>query len=122
VSGTPSDLLQSNAELAEQQQVTYSSTSGQCKKFARLYEKLHDAEDFADRVVQEAIICYCQFGKALMQRRAEIASEKQVDPESNADSRILNMEVRASFLQILLIRFYGRGSSRLRNSGSYLMQ
>ncbi|CAB4381219.1 unnamed protein product [Rhizophagus irregularis] len=28
-------------------------------------------------------------------RRSEIASEKQVDPESNAVSRILNMEVRA---------------------------
>jgi hypothetical protein len=34
-------------------------------------------------------------GKALIQRRGEIASEKQVDPESNAVSRILNMEVRA---------------------------
>ncbi|CAG8690951.1 1823_t:CDS:2, partial [Rhizophagus irregularis] len=37
--------------------------------FARLYEKLRNAEDFADRAVQEAIICYCQFGKALIQRR-----------------------------------------------------
>ncbi|CAB4418926.1 unnamed protein product [Rhizophagus irregularis] len=33
--------------------------------------------------------------QALIQRRSEIASEKQVDPESNAVSRILNMEVRA---------------------------
>ncbi|GES88484.1 hypothetical protein GLOIN_2v1789359 [Rhizophagus clarus] len=63
--------------------------------FSLLYKKLLDAEDFADRAVQEAIICYCQFGKALIQRRSEIASEKQVDPESNAVSRILNMEVRA---------------------------
>ncbi|CAG8661262.1 8600_t:CDS:2 [Funneliformis mosseae] len=60
-----------------------------------LYKKLLDAEDFADRAVQKAIICYCQFGKALIQRRSEIASEKQVDLESNTVSRILNMEVRA---------------------------
>ncbi|POG68192.1 hypothetical protein GLOIN_2v1778584 [Rhizophagus irregularis DAOM 181602=DAOM 197198] len=33
--------------------------------------------------------------QALIQRRSEIASEKQVDLESNAVSRILNMEVRA---------------------------
>ncbi|PKY55707.1 hypothetical protein RhiirA4_548869 [Rhizophagus irregularis] len=51
--------------------------------------------DFTDRAVQEAIICYCQFGKALIQRRSKITSEKQVDPESNAVSRILNMEVKA---------------------------
>ncbi|CAG8726860.1 3708_t:CDS:1, partial [Funneliformis mosseae] len=63
--------------------------------FSLLYEKLLDAEDFADRVVQEVIIYYCQFGKALIQRRSEIASKKQVDPESNAVSRILNMKVRA---------------------------
>ncbi|RGB31546.1 hypothetical protein C1646_763928 [Rhizophagus diaphanus] len=63
--------------------------------FSLLYKKLLDAEDFADHAVQEAIICYCQFGKALIQRRSEIASEKQVNPESNAVSRILNMEVRA---------------------------
>ncbi|CAG8729821.1 6315_t:CDS:2, partial [Funneliformis mosseae] len=63
--------------------------------FSLLYKKLLDAEDFADRAVQEAIICYCQFGKALIQRRSEIASEKQVDLKSNAVSRILNMEVRA---------------------------
>ena len=43
----------------------------------------------------QAIICYCQFGKALIQRQSKIASEKQVDPESNAVSRILNMEVKA---------------------------
>ncbi|CAB5348859.1 unnamed protein product [Rhizophagus irregularis] len=88
VSGTPSDLSQSNTDSAEQQQVILSNP---CKKvdsssFARLYEKLRNAEDFADRAVQEAIICYCQFGKALIQRRGEIASEKQVDPESNAVS------------------------------------
>ena len=63
--------------------------------FSLLYEKLLNAEDFADRVVQEAIVCYCQFEKALIQRRGEIAFEKQIDPESNAVSRILNMEVRA---------------------------
>ncbi|CAG8579535.1 13472_t:CDS:2 [Funneliformis mosseae] len=63
--------------------------------FSLLYKKLLDAEDFADRAVQEAIICYCQFRKALIQRRSEIASEKQVDSESNAVSRILNIEVRA---------------------------
>ncbi|CAB4404030.1 unnamed protein product [Rhizophagus irregularis] len=50
VSGTPSDLLQSNADSAEQQQVILSNP---CKKadsssFARLYEKLRNAEDFAD--------------------------------------------------------------------------
>ncbi|GBB89978.1 hypothetical protein RclHR1_16830004 [Rhizophagus clarus] len=44
---------------------------------------------------EEAIICYCQFGKVLIQRQDEIASEKQVNPESNAISRILNMEIRA---------------------------
>ena len=91
--------------------------------FSLLYEKFLDAEDFvfADRAVQEAIICYCQFGKAIIiiQRRSEIASEKQVDPESNAVSRILNMEVRA---QLLLMHFYGKELSRLRNSGSSLMQ
>ncbi|PKC56628.1 hypothetical protein RhiirA1_500347 [Rhizophagus irregularis] len=63
--------------------------------FSLLYEKLCDAVILADRAVQEAIIRYCQFGKALIQRQSEIASEKQVDPESNAVSRILNEEVRA---------------------------
>ncbi|GES80353.1 hypothetical protein GLOIN_2v1572084 [Rhizophagus clarus] len=53
--------------------------------FSLLYEKLCDAVILADRAVQEAIIRYCQFGKALIQRRSEIASEKQVDPESNAN-------------------------------------
>ncbi|KAF0532432.1 hypothetical protein F8M41_011220 [Gigaspora margarita] len=95
-----SDLIQSDTDLAKQQLVTLSLTSSPCKQadsssFAHLYEKLRDAEDFADRAVQEAIICYCQFGKALIQRRGEIASERQVDPESNAVSRVLNMEVRA---------------------------
>ncbi|CAG8658828.1 11818_t:CDS:2 [Rhizophagus irregularis] len=49
------------------------------------------------------IICMCSLNllnglsliRALIQRRSEIASEKQVDLESNAVSRILNMEVRA---------------------------
>ncbi|CAG8672511.1 23281_t:CDS:2 [Gigaspora margarita] len=95
-----SDLIQSDTNLAKQQLVTLSLTSSPCKQadsssFAHLYEKLRGAEDFVDRAVQEAIICYCQFGKALIQRRGEIASERQVDPESNAVSRVLNMEVRA---------------------------
>ncbi|PKY44971.1 hypothetical protein RhiirA4_542245 [Rhizophagus irregularis] len=47
------------------------------------------------KAIYAAIICYCQFGKALIQRRSDIASEKQVDSESNTVSRILNMEVRA---------------------------
>ncbi|CAG8489980.1 4566_t:CDS:2, partial [Scutellospora calospora] len=51
--------------------------------FTLLYEKLCDAIILADRKIQESIICYCLFGKALIQRRNEIASEKQVDPESN---------------------------------------
>ncbi|CAI2186011.1 5452_t:CDS:2, partial [Funneliformis geosporum] len=62
--------------------------------FSLLYEKLCDAVILADRATQEAIFCYCQFGKAFIQRRGEIASEKQVDPESNTVSRILNIEVK----------------------------
>ncbi|CAG8680973.1 27552_t:CDS:2 [Racocetra persica] len=94
-----SDLIQSDTDLAKQQLVILSSTSSPYRQadsssFAHLYEKLRDAENFADRAVQEAIIYYCQFGKALIQRRGEIASERQVDPESNAVSRVLNMEVR----------------------------
>ncbi|CAG8742552.1 552_t:CDS:2, partial [Funneliformis mosseae] len=52
--------------------------------FFLLYKKLLNAEDFADCAIQEAIICY--------------SSEKQVNPESNAVSRILNIEVRAQLL------------------------
>ncbi|PKY61438.1 hypothetical protein RhiirA4_486416 [Rhizophagus irregularis] len=63
--------------------------------FSLLYEKLYDAVILADRATQEAIFCYCQFGKALIYRRGEIASEKQVDLESNTVSRILNIEVKA---------------------------
>ena len=63
--------------------------------FSLLYKKLCDAVVLADRATQEAIWCYCQFGKALIQRRGEIASEKQVNPESNTISKILNIEVRA---------------------------
>ncbi|CAG8729538.1 43_t:CDS:1, partial [Ambispora leptoticha] len=62
--------------------------------FTLLYEKLCDAIILADCKTQEAIACYCLFGKALIQRRNEIASEKQVDPESNTVSRILNKEVK----------------------------
>ncbi|GBC09985.1 hypothetical protein RclHR1_09250010 [Rhizophagus clarus] len=63
--------------------------------FSLLYEKLSDAVTLADYVTQEAIFCYCQFGKVLIQRRDEITSEKQVDSESNIVSRILNIEVKA---------------------------
>ncbi|CAG8794343.1 12553_t:CDS:2 [Gigaspora margarita] len=63
--------------------------------FSLLYEKLCDAVILADRATQEAIFCYCQFGKALIKRRGEIASEKQVDLESNTVSRILNTEIKA---------------------------
>ncbi|RGB23105.1 hypothetical protein C1646_775002 [Rhizophagus diaphanus] len=63
--------------------------------FSLLYEKLCDAVIITDCATQEAIFCYCQFGKALIQRQGEIASEKQVDPESNTVSRILNIEVKA---------------------------
>ncbi|CAB5395973.1 unnamed protein product [Rhizophagus irregularis] len=63
--------------------------------FSLLYEKLCDAVILADRATQKAIVCYCQFGKALIQRRGEIAFEKQVDLGSNTVSRILNIEVKA---------------------------
>ncbi|CAG8706505.1 8961_t:CDS:2, partial [Acaulospora morrowiae] len=63
--------------------------------FTLLYEKLCDAIILADRKTQEAIACYCLFGKALSRRRNEIASERQVDPESNTVGRILNEEVKA---------------------------
>ncbi|CAG8500816.1 7102_t:CDS:2, partial [Paraglomus occultum] len=63
--------------------------------FTLLYEKLCDAIILADRKTQEAIACYCLFGKVIIQRRNEIASERQVDPESNTVSRILNKEVKA---------------------------
>ena len=39
--------------------------------FSLLYEKLCDAVIFANRITQEAIFCYCQFGKALIQRRVK---------------------------------------------------
>ncbi|CAB4402526.1 unnamed protein product [Rhizophagus irregularis] len=32
--------------------------------FSLLYEKLYDAVILADRATQEAIFCYCQFGKS----------------------------------------------------------
>ncbi|PKC12112.1 hypothetical protein RhiirA5_353349, partial [Rhizophagus irregularis] len=45
--------------------------------FSLLYEKLCDAVILADRAVQEAIIRYCQFGKALIQRqiRAQLPAD-----------------------------------------------
>ena len=36
--------------------------------FSLLYEKLCDAVILADCATQEAIFCYCQFGKSLIQR------------------------------------------------------
>ncbi|CAG8681265.1 5662_t:CDS:2, partial [Dentiscutata heterogama] len=51
--------------------------------FMLLYEKLCDAIILANCKTQEAIMCYCLFGKALIQRRNEIASKKQIDLESN---------------------------------------
>ncbi|CAG8771850.1 19613_t:CDS:2 [Gigaspora margarita] len=63
--------------------------------FTFLYEKLCNAIILADHNTQKAILCYCNFGKALIQRHNELASEKQVDPGSNAVSRILNKEVHA---------------------------
>ncbi|CAG8796323.1 18238_t:CDS:2, partial [Gigaspora margarita] len=62
--------------------------------FTFLYKNLCDAIILADRKTQEAIMCYCLFGKAFIQRRNEIASDKQVDPESNIVSRILNKEIK----------------------------
>ncbi|RHZ74352.1 hypothetical protein Glove_225g75 [Diversispora epigaea] len=51
--------------------------------FTLLYEKFCDAIIIADHKTQEAIFCYCNFGKALIQRCNEITLEKQVDPEFN---------------------------------------
>ncbi len=34
--------------------------------FSLLYKKLFDTKDFADYVIQEAIIYYCQFEKTLI--------------------------------------------------------
>ncbi|CAJ0830933.1 2696_t:CDS:1, partial [Entrophospora sp. SA101] len=42
--------------------------------FTLLYEKLCDVIILADHKTQEAILCYCLFGKALMQRCNERAS------------------------------------------------
>ncbi|CAG8781758.1 2259_t:CDS:1 [Cetraspora pellucida] len=72
---------------------TSSQTSN--NSFTFLYEKLCNAIILADRKIQEAILYYCNFGKTLIQRHNELVSEKQVDLESNAVSRILNKEVRA---------------------------
>ncbi|RHZ80524.1 hypothetical protein Glove_134g262 [Diversispora epigaea] len=94
------DSISSNADGKVDRDLT-SSTSNETEfqtrntNFTLLYEKLCDAIILADRKTQEAIFCYCNFGKALIQRRNEIVSEKQVDPESNAVSRILNKEVKA---------------------------
>jgi hypothetical protein len=63
--------------------------------FSLLYEKLCDVVIFADCVTQKVIFCYCQFEKTLIQKQNKIASEKQVDPESNTISRILNIKVKA---------------------------
>ncbi|CAG8540736.1 12117_t:CDS:2 [Cetraspora pellucida] len=63
--------------------------------FIFLYKKLCNTIILTDCKIQKAILCYCTFGKALIQRCNELASEKQVDPESNTVSRILNKEVCA---------------------------
>ncbi|GES94969.1 hypothetical protein GLOIN_2v1572084 [Rhizophagus clarus] len=65
----------------------------QREKFIQEMSKNDSSTNYSNTI--EAIICYCQFGKVLIQRQDEIASEKQVNPESNAISRILNMEIRA---------------------------
>ncbi|CAG8755048.1 1958_t:CDS:1, partial [Dentiscutata heterogama] len=62
--------------------------------FTLLYKKLCNAIILADCKTQEAIMCYCLFGKALIQKRNEIVLEKQVDPEFNIVSRILNKEIK----------------------------
>ncbi|CAG8801257.1 7229_t:CDS:2, partial [Gigaspora margarita] len=49
-----------------------------------LYEKLCNAIILANRKIQEAILCYCNFGKALIQRHNKLALEKKVDLEFNA--------------------------------------
>ncbi|CAB4382744.1 unnamed protein product [Rhizophagus irregularis] len=90
--------------------------------FSLLYEKLCDAVILADRATQEAIFCYCQFGKALIQRRGKIASEKQVNLESNTVSRILNIEVKAQLPAGTSDALYGKESSRPRSSIHFLTQ
>ncbi|CAG8672781.1 14484_t:CDS:2, partial [Acaulospora morrowiae] len=66
-------------ETEESKTRCFASSQPSNISFTFLYEKLCNAIIFADRKTQEAIFCY----------------EKQVDPESNAVSRILNKEVRA---------------------------
>ncbi|CAG8473072.1 3688_t:CDS:2 [Diversispora eburnea] len=87
--------------------------------FTVLYEKLCNAITLANRKTQEAIFCYCNFDKTLIQRHNEITSEKQVDPESNAVSRILNKEVCAqlptNISDVLLWK-------RLKSSTNFLVQ
>ncbi|CAG8641174.1 639_t:CDS:1, partial [Dentiscutata heterogama] len=74
---------------------TLNETESQCSNnsFIFLYEKLCNAIILTNYKTQEAILCYCNFGKTLIQRCNELVSEKQVDLEYNAVSRILNKEV-----------------------------
>ncbi|CAG8639280.1 12829_t:CDS:2, partial [Acaulospora morrowiae] len=82
-------------ETEESKTQCFASSQPNNTSFTFLYEKPCNAIILADRKTQEALFCYCNFGKVLIQRRSELASEKQVDPDSNAVSRILNKEVRA---------------------------
>ncbi|CAG8731113.1 12463_t:CDS:2, partial [Racocetra fulgida] len=92
VSGSSSPQLNRDVTSATSNETKFQPSN---TNFTLLYEKLCDAIILADRKTQEAIMCYYLFGKALIQRRNEIASEQQVDPESNIVSRILNKEVKA---------------------------
>ncbi|CAG8540156.1 16126_t:CDS:2 [Cetraspora pellucida] len=82
-------------ETDESKTQCFTSSQPSNNSFTFLYEKLCNAIILADCKTQEAILYYCNFGKTLIQRHNELVSEKQVDLESNAVSRILNKEVRA---------------------------
>ncbi|RHZ76212.1 hypothetical protein Glove_200g23 [Diversispora epigaea] len=51
-----------------------ASSQSSNTNFTFLYEKLCNAIIFANHKNQEAIFCYCNFGKALIQRLNELAS------------------------------------------------
>ncbi|CAG8530251.1 7709_t:CDS:1 [Cetraspora pellucida] len=92
---TDSDILPTTLNKTEESKTQCFASQSSNTNFMFLYEKLCDAIILANCKTQEVILCYCNFGEAIIQRRNEIASEKQVDPESNTVSRILNKEVRA---------------------------
>ncbi|CAG8636625.1 6477_t:CDS:2, partial [Acaulospora morrowiae] len=83
-------------ETEESKTRCFTSSQPSNTSFTFLYEKLCNAIFLADRKTQEAIFCYCNFGKAFVQRRNELVSEKQINLESNAISRILNKEIEES--------------------------